>query len=288
MVTQKLSESDSTLDAASKVIKSIPDLTPAQATELLTAQKEALKAEFGKQLSVFQGLISSDTKKFLEDKSVALSSLIPENGIVDRVIDSAKEIGNDIMDGAKNIINGAEWVIKDNNILGAKTASEQKDATVANTMTWAEFFKNPIESLGKLWNVIKECWSSMSFEPLITFFQPSEIIKKIYSGIDILGQKLDLSSAVKESYRELLAEIKEFRELKLGDLMNLQWKTPKEIIAELNLPSSVSENDLKNFMQSFFEEKNFAKVEELSRSAGKSLDELKNMKLSDMLSFLSK
>lgn len=108
MGTQNLSESDSTLDVASKVIKSIPDLTPAQATELLTAQKEALKAEFGKQLSVFQGLISSDTKKFLEDKSVALSSLIPENGIVDRVIDSAKEIGNDIMDGAKNIINGAE------------------------------------------------------------------------------------------------------------------------------------------------------------------------------------
>lgn len=89
MGTQNLSENP-VPSIATKAIESIAGLTEAQKAELLTAQKEAFRVETGRRLSVLQELISPDTKKALEGQSVELSSLIPENGIVDRAIDAGK------------------------------------------------------------------------------------------------------------------------------------------------------------------------------------------------------
>lgn len=180
--------------------------------------------------------------------------------------------------------------MKDAPFIGApiKSVLESYDATKENGMTWAEFFKNPLDSLGKLWDVLKECFSAMSFEPLVAFFNPGEIIKKIYTGIDVVGDKLELSYAVKESYVEMLVDAKDFSSLKLSELLELKGEAPSEIISTLKLSTSISENDLKNFMESFFEEKNFAKIEEMARAAGKTPDDLKSMKLSEIFSLFQK
>ncbi len=149
---------------------------------------------------------------------------------------------------------------------------------------WKKFWDDPKAMFGELWNAIVASFKSMSLEPLSKFFSPGATVDGLKSGIKNLIERFDLSLAVKESWEELLIDVKEFRNITLENLQKHKDLKPAEIIVKLKLENAgISENDLKNFIESFFKTDNFEKLQTILKNAGKTTDEIPKMTLAEIL-----
>lgn len=196
-------------------------------------------------------------------------------------MDSVGETLNTLAQNGKNQVEG---LVK--KIPAVAAVTNAVDSASEGVSRWKQFWENPSAMLGELWEAIKEAFKTMSFEPLANFFSVGNVLDNIRGGITKLGKAFNLSSAVQESWSELLIDIKEFRGIKLEDLQKYKDHAPADIIANLKLQSAgISENDLKNFVESFFEKNNFEKLQTILTNAGKSKDDIAKLSLEEIMKF---
>lgn len=162
------------------------------------------------------------------------------------------------------------------------TAKAAVDNQQENFSRMKQLFSDPVNFFKELGDALKDIFTKFDFTKIKEFFFPSSVLSDIRLGIEKASTLLDLGSDA-QSWKELLMDCREFRDIKISDLRTAKDSTnPKE-----TLHIDADNRDIKTFFDTFFKEENFAKMIPTIIGKGKTLQDIEDMTIADFLKNLA-